>query len=127
MNIDIPSQKEIIDYYGKDDRTTVVMEELAEFVKAVSKYKRYVLNQKKYENDTRHNESEIRENLKEEIADVLICIRIMQEITGISDSEIEEEISRKDDRNSLLCRIAQLRDVQSADKKKGKKENGYDC
>jgi NTP pyrophosphatase (non-canonical NTP hydrolase) len=126
MNIDIPSQREIIDYYGKDDRTTVVMEELAEFAKAVSKYKRYVLNNKKYENDTRHNESEIRENLKEEIADVLICIRIMQEITGISDSEIEEEISRKDDRNSLLCRIAQLRDAQSADKKKGKNENGYD-
>lgn len=126
MNIDIPSQKEIIDYYGKDDRTTVVMEELAEFAKAVSKYKRYVLNNKKYENDMRHNESEIRENLKEEIADVLICIRIMQEITGISDSEIEEEIRRKDDRNSLLCRIAQLRDAQSAEKKKGKKENGYD-
>lgn len=126
MNIDIPSQREIIDYYGKDDRTTVVMEEVAEFAKAVSKYKRYVLNKKKYENDTRHNESEIRENLKEEIADVLICIRIMQDITGISDSEIEEEISRKDDRNSLLCRIAQLRDAQSADKKKGKKENEYD-
>lgn len=126
MNIDIPSQKEIIDYYGKDDRTTVVMEELAEFAKAVSKYKRYVLNNKKYENDMRHNESEIRENLKEEIADVLICIRIMQEITGISDSEIEEEIRQKDDRNSLLCRIAQLRDAQSADKKKGQNENGYD-
>lgn len=126
MNIDIPSQKEIINYYGKDDRTTVVMEELAEFAKAVSKYKRYVLNKKKYENDTRHNESEIRENLKEEIADVLICIRIMQDITGISDSEIEEEISRKDDRNSLLCRIAQLRDAQSAEKKKRKKEDGYD-
>lgn len=126
MNIDIPSQKEIINYYGKDDRTTVVMEELAEFAKAVSKYKRYVLNQKKYENDMRHNESEIRENLKEEIADVLICIRIMQEITGISDSEIEEEIKQKDDRNSLLCRIAQLRDAQLAEKKKGKKENGYD-
>lgn len=121
MNIDIPSQKEIIDYYGKDDRTTVVMEELAEFAKAVSKYKRYVLNNKKYENDMRHNESEIRENLKEEIADVLICIRIMQEITGISDSEIEEEIRRKDDRNSLLCRIAQLRDAQSAEKKERKK------
>lgn len=127
MNIDIPSQREIIDYYGKDDRTTVVMEELAEFAKAVSKYKRYVLNKKKYENDTRHNESEIRENLKEEIADVLICIHIMQEITGISDSEIEEEIRQKDNRNSLLCRIAQLRDAQSADKKKGKNENGYDC
>lgn len=126
MNIDIPSQKEIINYYGKDDRTTVVMEELAEFAKVVSKYKRYVLNKKKYENDTRHNESEIRENLKEEIADVLICIRIMQDITGISDSEIEEEIRQKDDRNSLLCRIAQLRDAQSADKKKGKKEDGYD-
>ena len=118
MNIEIPSQKEIIDYYGKEDRTTVVMEELAEFAKAVAKYKRYVLNSDKYKGDERHNASEITESLKEEIADTLICIRIMQEITGISDSEIEKEIRKKDERNSLMCRIAQLRDAQRAEKKK---------
>ena len=54
MNIKVPSQKELIDYYGKEDRTTVVMEELAEFAKAVSKYKRYVLNKDKYKNDKRY-------------------------------------------------------------------------
>lgn len=119
MNIDIPVQKEIIDYYGEEDRTTVVMEELAEFAKAVSKYKRYVLNSEKYKGDERHNASEITESLKEEIADTLICIRIMQEIADISDSDIEKEIRKKDERNSLLCRIAKLRDAQLADKKEG--------
>lgn len=101
MNIKVPSQKELIDYYGKEDRTTVVMEELAEFAKTVSKYKRYVLNEDKYKNDKRYDETEIVDNMKEEIADVLICIRIMQDIVGINDSEIEEEVKRKNDNNRL--------------------------
>lgn len=108
MNINVPSQKELIDYYGKEDRTTVVMEELAEFAKTVSKYKRYVLNEDKYKNDKRYNASEIVDSLKEEIADTMICIRIMQDITGISDSEIEEEVRQKDNRNVILCRKMQL-------------------
>ena len=101
MNIKVPSQKELIDYYGIEDRTTVVMEELAEFAKAVSKYKRYVLNEDKYKNDKRYDETEIIDNMKEEIADVLICIRIMQDIVGINDSEIEKEVQRKNDNNRL--------------------------
>ena len=101
MNIKVPSQKELIDYYGKEDRTTVVMEELAEFAKTVSKYKRYVLNEDKYKKDKRDDEKVIVDNMKEEIADVLICIRIMQDIVGINDSEIEEEVQRKNDDNRL--------------------------
>lgn len=108
MNINIPSQQELIDYYGKEDRTTVVMEELAEFAKTVSKYKRYVLNKEKYKGDARYNESEIVDSLKEEIADTLICIRIMQDITGIDDSEIEEEVRQKNNRNVILGRKMQL-------------------
>ena len=102
-NIEIPSQKEIIDFYGKEDRTTVVMEELAEFAKAVSKYKRYVLNSEKYRNDPRYDTHEIIESLKEEIADTLICIQMMQDITDISDQEIREQINRKHRRNVMLC------------------------
>lgn len=101
MNIKVPSQKELIDFYGKEDRTTVVMEELAEFAKTVSKYKRYVLNEDKYKKDKRYDEKGIVDNMKEEIADTLICIRIMQDIVGISDSEIEEEVKRKNDNNLL--------------------------
>lgn len=101
MNISIPDQKEIIEYYGKEDRTTVVMEELSELIKAVSKYKRYVLTSEKYKKDHRHDAHEIKENLKEEMADTLICIRIMQDITGISDDEIEEEIRKKNIRNVM--------------------------
>lgn len=101
MNIKIPSQLELIDHYGKEDRTTVVMEELAEFAKTVSKYKRYVLNKDKYKNDKRYDEKKIVDNMKEEIADTLICIRIMQDIIDISDSEIEEEVKRKNDNNLL--------------------------
>lgn len=103
-NIEIPSQKEIIDFYGKEDRTTVVMEELAEFAKAVSKYKRYVLNSEKYRNDPRYDTHEIIESLKEEIADTLICIQMMQDITDISDQEIRGQINRKHRRNVMLCR-----------------------
>jgi len=113
-NIEIPSQKEIIDFYGKEDRTTVVMEELAEFAKAVSKYKRYVLNEDKYKNDKRYDAYEITKSLREEIADTLICIQIMQDITGISDWELEEEIKWKNRRNVQMCR-----DAQPTDKKKG--------
>ena len=101
MNIKVPSQKELIDFYGKEDRTTVVMEELAEFAKTVSKYKRYVLNEDKYKKDKRYDEKGIVDSMKEEIADTLICIRIMQDIVGISDSEIEEEVKRKNDNNLL--------------------------
>lgn len=101
MNIKVPSQKKLIDHYGKEDRTTVVMEELAEFAKTVSKYKRYVLNKDKYKNDKRYDEKKIVDNMKEEIADTLICIRIMQDIVGISDSEIEKEVRRKNDNNLL--------------------------
>lgn len=108
MNINVPSQKELIDYYGKEDRTTVVMEELAEFAKVVSKYKRYVLNKEKYICDGRNTESEIVDSLKEEIADTLICIRIMQDITGINDAEIEEEVRQKNNRNMILGRKMQL-------------------
>lgn len=101
MNISIPDQKKIIEYYGKEDRTTVVMEELSELIKAVSKYKRYVLNSEKYKKDRRHDAHEIRESLKEEMADTLICIRIMQDITGISDDELEKEIRKKNIRNVI--------------------------
>lgn len=105
MNIKVPSQKELIHYYGEEDRTTVVMEELAEFAKTVSKYKRYVLNEDKYKNDKRYDETKIVDSMKEEIADVLICIRIMQDIVGISDSEIEKEVRRKNENNLLRCHI----------------------
>ena len=111
MNISVPSQEEFIATYGEEDRTTVIMEELSELIKAVSKYKRYILNKEKYKNDKRYTgipDFVILENLKEEIADTLICIKIMQDITGITDSEIEEKVEEKHERNLLLCR-----DVQS--------------
>ena len=103
MNIKVPPQLELIDHYGKEDRTTVVMEELAEFAKTVSKYKRYVLNKDKYKNDKRYDEKKIVDNMKEEIADTLICIRILQDIVGINDSEIEEEVKRKNSNNLFRC------------------------
>ena len=40
-------------------------------------------------------------SLKEEMADTLICIRIMQDITGISDDELEKEIRKKNIRNVI--------------------------
>ena len=71
---------------------------------------KYSCMKEKYKNDKRYSgvpDSVILENLKEEIADTLICIKIMQDITGITDSEIEEKVEEKHERNLLLCRDAQ--------------------
>lgn len=66
-----------------DEMLTIAMEECAELIQAVSKLRRGKPN---------------KENLAEEIADVLICIEIIKKLGDISSERIDEWIDFKLDR-----------------------------
>ena len=94
MWINVPDQKKVISRYGADAQAMIHMEECAELIQAASKMRRAVNTEK--ETDA------ARYNLVEEVADVLICIRQMQEIYGITDHDIQVMVDRK-------CRRQELR------------------
>lgn len=71
---------ESILHYGKNNQSTVCMEECAELIQAVSKAKRGKIN---------------RDNMIEEIADVLICIEMLKQMYMISDEKINKWIEKK--------------------------------
>ena len=69
--------------YNEDLCTTIAMEECAELVQAISKAKRGKLD---------------RDNLTEEMADVLICIHWLQKIYDIQIKDVCEWIDKKENR-----------------------------
>lgn len=71
---------ESILHYGKNNQSTVCMEECAELIQAISKAKRGKIN---------------RDNMVEEIADVLICIEMLKQMYMISDEKINKWIEMK--------------------------------
>ena len=75
-----------IQYHGIEQETTIAMEECSELIKAISKCKRYGCVDK------------YRDNLIEEIADVLIIINELQLIYDISNNDIENIKKYKIDR-----------------------------
>ena len=77
-----------IKHYGEEIQSTVCMEECAELIQAVSKAKRGKPD---------------KNNMAEEIADVLICIEILKQIYNIPDCSIENWIERKQER--MLSRM----------------------
>lgn len=72
--------KRAIAYYGEDVQATVCMEECAELIQAISKMKRKTPNV---------------ENLIEEMADVCVCIDMLQHIYSITDEELHRNIDFK--------------------------------
>ena len=76
---------ESILHYGKNNQSTVCMEECAELIQAISKAKRGKIN---------------KENLIEEIADVLICIEMLKQMYMISDEKINKWIEKKQAREA---------------------------
>ena len=82
--IDSNVVKKSIEHYGTDLQTTVCMEECAELIQAISKMKRGKDN---------------RDNLIEEIADVMICMEILKQVYGISDNEIQNYVCQKQNRS----------------------------
>lgn len=79
-NIDESIIARSILHYGKNNQSTVCMEECAELIQAISKAKRGKID---------------RDNMEEEIADVLICIEMLKQMYMISDEEINKWIERK--------------------------------
>ena len=75
--------KDSIEHYGVDTQSTVCMEECAELIQAISKEKRG-------KHDYKH--------LAEEIADVLICISMLQDMYDIDSSDIQLWIDLKQKR-----------------------------
>lgn len=73
----------IIQHYGQDNQSTVCMEECAELIQAISKAKRGKID---------------RNNMEEEIADVLICIEMLKLMYSLSDSNIDKWILKKQQR-----------------------------
>lgn len=81
---------ESILHYGKNNQSTVCMEECAELIQAISKAKRGKID---------------RDNMIEEIADVLICIEMLKQMYMISDEKINKWIEKKQARE--VKRISQ--------------------
>lgn len=87
MNIKVPEQRAVIAYYGESTQSIIHMEECAELIQAVSKVRR---------NYRKGHDSKVEiANLVEEMADVLICMEQMQEMYGITDSDIQEDVDAK--------------------------------
>ena len=74
-----------IQHYGKNNQSTVCMEECAELIQAISKAKRGKID---------------RDNMIEEIADVLICIKMLKQMYMISDEKINKWIEKKQAREA---------------------------
>lgn len=84
-NINVKIISESIQHYGKNNQSTVCMEECAELIQAISKAKRGKIN---------------RDNMIEEIADVLICIEMLKQMYMISDEKINKWIEKKQAREA---------------------------
>ena len=83
MTVNSEIIKDSIKHYGVDLQSTVCMEECAELIQAISKEKRG-------KHDYKH--------LAEEIADVLICISMLQDMYEIDGSDIQLWIDLKQKR-----------------------------
>ncbi len=73
-----------IDKYGKDNQLNMVQEECAELIQAISKYKRAIAS--KNVNATRSS----RENIVEELADVMIMQEQLKIMLNITEFELME-------------------------------------
>ena len=89
-NINEKIISESIQRYEKNNQSTVCMEECAELIQAISKAKRGKID---------------RDNMIEEIADVLICIEMLKQMYMISDEKINKWIEKKQARE--VKRISQ--------------------
>lgn len=77
-----------IEHYGKELQSIVCMEECAELIQAISKIKRKGLN------------DELKYHLTEEIADVLICTKMLRLMYQIEDAEVDRWLEYKTNRQS---------------------------
>lgn len=95
VEIDARVNDETMDRYGIQNQSLVAMEELSELQKAVSKLVRYPEERTKP-----FDFKGLRNNLIEEMADVLICMDQLIEYYQIERSEIQEFIQAKQERQA---------------------------
>lgn len=84
-NIDESVIARSIEHYGAEIQSIVCMEECAELIQAISKEKRGKID---------------RDNMIEEIADVLICIEMLNQMYMISEDKINKWIEKKQARKA---------------------------
>lgn len=95
QEIDARVNDETMDRYGIERQSLVAMEELSELQKAISKLVRNP------EEKTKPLEYKgLRNNLIEEMADVIICMDQLKEFYGIDHSEIQSIIDSKQERQA---------------------------
>lgn len=82
--------RRLVEHHGKDKTLVIAIEECSELIKEITKYKR-----------AGNHEEQInrRDGLLEEIADVQICIDMLQVIFDIAENELAREITAKMQRN----------------------------
>lgn len=95
VEIDARVNQETMDRYGIQNQSLVAMEELSELQKAVSKLVRYPEERTKP-----FDFKGLRNNLIEEMADVLICMDQLIEYYQIERPEIQELIQSKQARQA---------------------------
>lgn len=95
VEIDARVNQETMDRYGIQNQSLVAMEELSELQKAVSKLVRYPEERTKP-----FDFKGLRNNLIEEMADVLICMDQLIEYYQIERPEIQELIQAKQERQA---------------------------
>lgn len=95
VEIDARINNETVDRYGIERQSLVAMEELTELQKAISKLVRNP------EEKTKPLEFKgLRNNLIEEMADVIICMDQLKEFYQIERPEIQELIQAKQERQA---------------------------
>ena len=92
----------IIDTYGETNQLSIAQEECAELIQAISKLKRCDLTDSVLYNDCV-------EHIKEEIADVIVCIDQIMLILEILGAEIEPIAQRKINRHIRRIEDEQVR------------------
>ena len=101
--------KYIARHYGIESQSLVLIEKLSELTKAITKYNRVKQGKSL---SVKIDEATARDNIVEEMADVLIMIKQVQMLLGILDIEIEMA------RNKKIARTMELI---------GGQENGQRC
>ena len=79
--MNIPNQQIFIDKYGENYCTRIAMEECAELIQAINKMSRLNRGYKDY--------NSAKDNLTEEMADVLICMEQLKMIYDVADEDIQ--------------------------------------
>ena len=83
-----------IESYGETGEVIICIEEMSELTKELAKYIRYKNYQKKYESKVNKQKlDEIKTNIIEECADVLICANQIRHIFG--EKQVDEMIEKK--------------------------------